>query len=224
MARTSSSDVAVKMRRAIEEGAYRRFERLPASRQMAEEFGVARNTLRDAINTLEEEGLVEVRPGSGTYVKSEPAEETFSIIENTRPLELVEARFALEPTSCRLAVLRATERDLQRIEGVLQVLESCDGDIARFAEADEEFHALINELSGNAMIQWMMEQVTKARTHAQWARMRVLTLTADTMAQYNREHRAIYEAIRAREPEVAAQRMKDHLSAARESLVSVAGT
>jgi len=181
---------------------------------MAEEFGVARNTLRDALNQLRNEGLLEIRPGSGTYVNDVPGQNTPSIIESTPPLELVDARLALEPTICRLAVLRATERDFQRLEGSGQ-------DIERFADGDEKFHTLLAEIAGNSMIQWMMEQVTNVRTHTQWARMRTMTLNAQMIAKYNREHRAICDAIRDRESELAAQRMRDHLGAARASLIAV---
>ncbi|MDD9978140.1 MAG: winged helix-turn-helix domain-containing protein, partial [Boseongicola sp.] len=94
MARRSSADIAAEVRRSIENGTFRRFERLPASRQMAEGYGVARNTLRDALYQLEKEGLLETRAGSGTYVTARDRNALPVAVEEATPLELIDARFA----------------------------------------------------------------------------------------------------------------------------------
>ena len=69
MKKRGAAEIAKEMRDAISSGKFQRHERLPASRQLADEMGVARNTLRDALYQLEKEGLLETRPGSGTYVR-----------------------------------------------------------------------------------------------------------------------------------------------------------
>ena len=94
MSKRGSAEIAAEMRAAIAAGQFKRFERLPASRQMAEEFGVARNTLRDALYQLEREGLLETRAGSGTYVRRTGIHEVPAEVEEATPLELIDARFA----------------------------------------------------------------------------------------------------------------------------------
>lgn len=214
-----AADVVAALKREIADAKYLRNERLPPERDLSDSFGVARGTLREALRQLEEMNYVERRAGSGTYVVYDNEDSTPPVIETARPLELVDARFALEPHICRLAVLQATERDLERAELLLKRMEGCNGDPEIFAEADEEFHSLLAGFSRNALLIWMMEKVTEVRSHAQWSRMRTITLTGPMIEAYNRQHRAILDAIRARDPEMAAQNMKAHLSAARDSLM-----
>jgi len=219
----NAAEVVSALRRDIADSKYLQNERLPPERDLSDEFGVARGTLREALRQLEEMSYVERRAGSGTYV-------TFNdnappkVTEATRPLELVDARFALEPHICRLAVLHATERDLVRAEKLILKMEGWDGNSDAFAEADEAFHFMLAEVTRNPLLIWMTQKVADVRNHAQWAQMRSLTLSNTMIEGYNREHRAILDAIRAREPERAAQAMKDHLAAARDSLMKAAQT
>ncbi len=149
-------------------------------------------------------------------------DETRSIVETTRPLELIDARFAVEPHMIRLAVLHATEFDLAKAEAHLAVMEGCGGSAEIFAEADERFHMALAHCSQNALIVWMMKKMHEVRSHAQWARMRTITLESGIIAKYNAQHRAIVDAIRARDAESAARLMKEHLETARRSLVEAA--
>lgn len=219
----NAAEVVAALRRDIADSKYLPNERLPAERDLSDAFGVARGTLREALRQLEEMDYVERRAGSGTYV-------TFNdnapprVTEATRPLELVDARFALEPHICRLVVLHSTERDLLRCEQLLKRMENWNGDVDAFAETDEAFHFLLAEITRNPLLIWMMQKVADVRNHSQWAQMRSLTLTAPMIEGYNREHRAIMDAIRAREPERAAQAMKNHLAAARDSLMTALQT
>ncbi len=222
--RNSASTLAAILRREIVEGHYSDNERLPAERDLADRFSVARGTLRVALQQLEEAGFVERRPGSGTYVVYIDEDTPRAVVETTRPIDLVDARFALEPHICRLAVLQATVRDFDRAEAILRRMETCGGDMDVFAEADEAFHMMLAEVTGNPMIKWMMTQVCKVRGHTQWAQVRSKTLDGEMIARYNREHRDILDAIRAREPELAAERMKAHLGEARMSLMRVTQT
>jgi GntR family uxuAB operon transcriptional repressor len=163
-------------------------------------------------------GFVERRAGSGTYVTYAGVVSRGSVIETTRPLELVDARFAIEPHMVRLAVLHATEIDLQNAESHLIQMES-GTENRNFADLDEQFHLALADAAHNPMIKWMMEKTHEVRSHAQWARMRTLTLTPAIINRYNRQHRQIVDAIRARDAEAAAKAMREHLDTARRSLV-----
>ena len=217
----NAADIAGALRKQITSTQLAQHDRLAPERILAEQFGVARGTVREALKRLEEASFVERRPGSGTYVTYSERDETRSIAETTRPLELIDARFAVEPHMVRLAVLHATEFDLAKTEAHLQAMEAGDDAIA-FADADDRFHMALARCTQNALIVWMMEKMHEVRSHAQWARMRTITLEPAIIARYNRQHRGIVEAIRARDAEAAGRLMKEHLETARRSLVEAA--
>jgi GntR family uxuAB operon transcriptional repressor len=218
----NAADIAGTLRKQIASARFARNDRLPPERVLADQYGVARGTVREALKQLEDTGFVERRAGSGTYVTYSERDETRSIVETTRPLELIDARFAVEPQMARLAVLHATEFDLAKAEAHLQAMETCGGDPLAFADADDRFHLALARCSQNALIVWMMQKMHEVRSHAQWARMRTITLEPEIIALYNRQHRAIVDAIRARDAEAAGRLMKEHLESARRSLVEAA--
>jgi len=218
----NKNDVFLRLRKAIHTGEFQTGERLPAERELAGRFGVARGTLREGLRELEKSGFVERRQGSGTYVTYSGNDELPAIIENVRPLELVDSRLALEPHICRKAVLHATDADFRRVESMLQTMEKSENDPQSFSRNDEEFHLLLAELSGNRLMQWMAQSMSGARSHSQWSRVRTITLNPAIIRTYNKQHRAIVESIKARDPEAAAARMKAHILTARESLQNIA--
>lgn len=223
--RTGSAELAALLRQDIWEGRFVSQERLPPERRIAEDYGVARGTVREALSRLAKEGLVEVRPGSGTYVTYEASplpEAPNPIIENARPLELIDTRFALEPHICRLAVLNARKSDLEQAEAYLAKMEACTRDPEGFAAADTAFHTCLVESTGNSMLIWFMGQINSVRSQEQWAHMLEVTLTESMITEYNQQHRAVLNAILAREPERAASLMKEHLESARLSLTRAA--
>ena len=220
--RQGAAEIATALRRDIRDGRLEAGERLPPERVLADALGVARGTVREALTQLAEQGLLETRPGSGSYVRQSASRAAEAVIEQARPLELIDARFALEPHLCRLAVLHARPVEIDAMEALLETMERSVGDPDAFAEADRAFHTLLAETAGNPLLVWMVGQVSSVREEDQWARMRRLTLDAATIGHYNLQHRAIVEAIRAREPERAAARMKAHLESARLSLTRAA--
>jgi GntR family uxuAB operon transcriptional repressor len=222
--RNGAAGVASVLRRRVKGGEYAVNERLPPERALAEGFGVARGTVREALSQLAEEGLVDVRPGSGTYVAFRHPAGAAPVLEQARPLELMDARFALEPHICRLAVLHARQQDLDAVEQLLERMEASVDDPIGFAPLDTEFHRRLADLTGNSLLIWIVAQINAVRDHEQWARMRQLTLNPAIIVEYNAQHRQIVEAIRAREPERAAQLMKQHLETARLSLTRAAAT
>ena len=179
---------------------------------------MARGTIREALTRLENENYVEVRAGSGTYVVHKSSEWTSSAIEQANPLELIDARFALEPHICRLAVLHGRRSEFQKLEDLCQQMENSPNDPLVFAEADTAFHSILAECTGNGLLMWMIGQINSVRSEDEWTRMRHLTLDERMISRYNVQHRQILNAIRTREPERAANMMKEHLETARLSL------
>jgi GntR family uxuAB operon transcriptional repressor len=224
MSKTGAADIASALRRDIAAGKLSRNDRLPPERSLAERYGVARNTVREALGRLATEAFIEVRPGSGAYVTYEAATPPPDAIADATPLELIDARFALEPHLCRLCVLHGRRDDLDAIEALCLRMEGALDDPVGFAEADTAFHQALAETAGNRLLIWMMGQINSVRAEDEWTLMRQLTLDSQMIARYNAQHRAILAALRDREPERAAAAMKAHLETARLSLTRAAET
>ena len=217
-----SSDIASQLRREINSGSLQRFERFQPERSLALNYNVSRGTIRAAINKLKIEGLVETKAGSGTYISKKDSGENSSVIQNARPLELVDARFALEPHICRLAVLHGRQADFEKLENFLEAMEKNSDNPIIFGDSDTAFHRALAESTGNSLLIWMIEQITSVRNQDEWGRMRHLTLNENIIKKYNTQHRDTLNAIRAREPEKAAKMMREHLQTARLSLTLTA--
>ncbi|NKB27350.1 MAG: FCD domain-containing protein [Rhodobacteraceae bacterium] len=222
--RLGAADIAATIRRAIADGEYLRHDRMPAERRMADTYGVARGTVRDALTQLARENYVEVRPGSGTYVTYRGTDAMAAPVEQANPLELIDTRFALEPHICRLAVLHGRRADFDALEQLCQAMERATDNPTEFAEKDTEFHRLLAASTGNGLLIWIIDQITSVRSMDEWTRMRQLTLNRSIITQYNMQHRQILSAIRTREPERAANVMKEHLETARLSLTRASET
>ncbi|MFL2788081.1 MAG: FadR/GntR family transcriptional regulator [Paracoccaceae bacterium] len=202
-----ANDIAAQLRRDINSGILQRFERLPPERSLSLKFNVSRGTIRAAINKLETEGLVTTKAGSGTYISKKIAGENSSVIQNARPLELVDARFALEPHICRLAVVHGRKKDFEKLNNLLEEMEKNYYNPNIFGDTDTSFHRALAESTGNSLLIWMIEQITSVRNQDEWSRMRHLTLNEQIIKEYNKQHRRILNAINAREPENAASMM-----------------
>lgn len=224
MARMGSAEIAAQMRREIFGGSYNRHDRLPASRDLAERFGVARNTLRDALQQLESEGLLQTRAGSGTYITYQRDDVATEVVASAGPLELMDARFALEPHVCRLCVLHGRREDFDELEALCDQMETSLDDPAGFSQLDTEFHVGLANAARNNLLIWIIGRINSVRSMEEWRRMTRLTLDPEMIATYNRQHREVLDAIRSRAAEEAASHMKEHLSTARLSLTRAADT
>lgn len=219
-----AADIAALVRREISKGNLQLHDRLPSERVLAESYGAARGTVRKALLQLEAEGFVEIRAGSGTYVVHKPDETAASAIENATPLELMDTRFALEPHVCRLAVLHGRRADFDAMEALCLRMEASVDDPMGFSEADTAFHRALVDSTRNGLLIWILDQIGNVRGQDDWTRMRHLTLDEATIILYNAQHRQILNAIRTREPERAANIMKEHLETARLSLTRASAT
>lgn len=213
--------IAGRLRHAIETGVYADGDQLPAERQLATAFGAARSTVRKALDQLEENGFVARRVGSGTYVNyaGPLAAPSADITDLISPLQLIDARLAIEPFMAHLAALHATGRDLASIETLLARLEETRDDKVAFSRLDSEFHQILARCSRNPLLLHLYLQINEVRTHAQWTAMREAILTPAQIDAYNAQHRAIFEALRQRDPQAAAECIRAHLDKARRDLL-----
>lgn len=139
--------------------------RFPNQDAMAEEFGVSRTTVREAVNKLTVLGFLTAKPGVGTVVaKSSPSEVLTSIgqyyfLQHINVQEFVEARLYLEKVAIRLAVQRATDQDVAKLQRILldQGESIAVGDTRLFSELDVEFHRALIESGKNELLMQFLD-------------------------------------------------------------------
>lgn len=161
--RRLSDDIVTRLESMIVEGTLKAGERLPAERALAEQMGVSRPSLREALQKLAAKGLLVSRQGGGNYV-ADSLGSTFSdpllhLLENNPGVQrdLLEFRHTLEGSCAFYAAQRATGLDHQRLRDAFETLQHCyasEGklDRAREALADANFHLAIAEASHNAVL------------------------------------------------------------------------
>jgi DNA-binding FadR family transcriptional regulator len=209
------------LRQAIADGVYSPGDRLPAERKLAQELGSSRGTVRKALDQLEQDGTIERRVGSGTFVLTGPRVADEDIAEVVSPIELIQARNAVEPAILMLAIRNATQRDIASIGEALGQLERAGGDREVFTFWDQRFHLRIAEASHNPLLVLLYRQINHVRGHRQWRVVKDKVLTEHRIADYNRQHRALYDAIRTRNQAAIARLLKAHLEAAEKDLLHI---
>jgi DNA-binding GntR family transcriptional regulator len=167
---------------------------------LAAELGVSRGPVREAIGRLAAEGLVVVRPRRGAVVRSLTKDEF---------IEAYEVREALEVLAVRLATPRLTNEGLARLELLIEAMEghAARDEVEAFFEANAAFHASLFEASGNGKLRQLYDQLLGQMSSL---RRRSLALRGN-LKQSVKEHRAILAAVRAGEPDRAAELMSEHI-------------
>ena len=213
--------ITAQIRKEIEIGVFTNGDQLPAERQLSERYHASRSTIRKALTNLEQVGLVVRKIGSGTFVNYRHGEviEVDAIIDKISPLQLVDTRIGFERQMTRLAVINATARDLETIGAVLNKLESSANDKEEFTRWDLDFHLLLATASKNPLIVHFYNQINEVRNHSQWNASKDLVLTPEHINDYNRCHRAIYNALCQRDATGALEALNDHMELARTHLI-----
>ena len=186
-------------------------ERLPSERQLAQDLGVARNTVREALDHLETRGMIRRRAGSGSFVTYDPeggAEALSPVAAETGPLHLQVMRGILEPEMIRLAIVTMSPRQIEALSKVLSKMEAVQADATAFVRLEEEFHRLIAEGTGNPLLIACCNLVLDARRQSFRAAMYRRHLTPARIAIYQRGYNGLFNAIAARDIEEAAEFMK----------------
>ncbi|WNV77215.1 FadR/GntR family transcriptional regulator [Geodermatophilus sp. DSM 44513] len=203
--------VVAQLERQLGDGAWSVGERLPAEHRLAEELGVGRSTVREAVRVLLSRGLVESRQGAGTFVRArEPrAEDLPARLRRAGVLEVYEVRHGLEVQAARLAAARRTEADVRRMDDALarRRRARAAGRPQAFVDADLDFHRAVVAAAGNPVLQELFDAFTAA------LRAALLDLVADPgyAEDTHALHVALGEAIRRGEPAAAAAATEAHL-------------
>ena len=229
-------DVATVAQRALEkkliDGSWKVGTRLPAERKLAESLGVSRNSLREAIFALKARGLLTSRPGSGVFVTESLQAATTSpwrqLLADHPDLrwDTLELRRELEAATAHYAALRAKRADLKKLDQIVRRLDAAysSGDKAEEHRADADFHEAIAEASHNTMFLYLHSgMVRMLREHISLNLTSMDDGVGITTERLRQQHFAIWDAIRARKPELARQAMLEHLDYTRKELTKRGG-
>ena len=216
-------EIVAKIKEMIEKGQFKTGDRLPVERELAEVFRVSRSSVREAIRSLETQGFLESRQGDGTYIAMYPVESLVNTLateissQKDGQIELFEMRRIIEPQLAYLAAERATDEEIVQMEKTLslqkqQVLRGESG-----AEADKQFH---HQLAAAARNRFLLQIVESSMDF--FMESRDCFLQVDGRPEKSiRRHRELLDSIEVRDPEGAAQVMREHLTDIEDSLFKI---
>ena len=192
--------------------------RMPAERELAAKYEVSRPTVREAIIALEVQGIVEVRVGSGAYVRRIPGNEDLPGF-NISAFELTEARLMFEGEAAALAATQITDAEISEIAQLVEAIAKENNDPRGTEMADRAFHLAIAKATRNSAISEAIERLWDLRaTSPEAALLHEKARTANIKPVVD-EHSAILEALRARDPAAARAAMRHHLAQVIDSLL-----
>lgn len=209
----------------IEEGKLEVGDRLPGQRELASRLGIGRSSVREAVRYLEAVGMLETRPGLGTFVVSDRpyskvASSLSAWLANNKEevLKVFHVREALEGKTAELAALHATEEDFQKMDATLSRMNKYaeNNETDGLTREDYNFHDLIARASNNDLLYQIVENIQGALMESRRAVFSLPGRGKRSIA----EHYTILEAIKESNPEKAKEAMLTHLENALKDVVS----
>jgi GntR family transcriptional repressor for pyruvate dehydrogenase complex len=199
---------------SILKGALKPGNQLPAERELAQQFGVSRTAVREAVKALREKGLVEAYSGRGTFVTdgtSQAIRQSLDLMvkigQPDGSTSLAELRAILEPEIAVLAATRVEEQHLTTMREAVAIMDRSRQDPDAFIEADLDFHLALAEAAANPLILSLIDSIVGLLREQ---RMKIFRVDGGPeRGQFH--HKRILQAIEHRDPEQARATMRDHL-------------
>ncbi|CAN5830763.1 FadR/GntR family transcriptional regulator [soil metagenome] len=218
------------LREGIANGALHAGVKLPAERELSERFSVSRGAVRRVLSGFRERGLITQTVGSGTFVATTAAMGTAaigtaamgtaamgtgplslpSLHGNVSPAELMVARRLIEPLMPALIVRNATGADFAAMQHCIEESEAAET-IEGFEHWDGELHKALAVATHNAFFILVLELTQRVRDQGEWGRLKAKSLNGERRAQYERQHRALVDALRDRDDAGAQRMLVQHL-------------
>lgn len=193
-------------------------DQLPPERDLAEQFGVSRTAVREAVKTLRGKGLVEIQLGRGTFITSNTARAMrhslglMVRIGSEKGLDyLEEVREIFEPEIAVLAAAQAGEEQIAAMREAITVMDRTVDDIDAYIEADLDFHLALADAAQNVLISALIDSIIDLLREQ---RKRVALGDGTRHGQIH--HKRIFEAVVRHDPDAARQAMREHLCQVRE--------
>ena len=202
----------------IEAGELKVGDQLPAERELADQFGVSRTAVREAVKALRQKGLVEIRPGRGTFITngtSDTIRHSLSMLMKIGVANgsgnLVEVREILEPEIAALAATRITDDFIASMQDAVETMDTALDNVDVFVEADLDFHLALAEGTQNPIIPILMDSIIDLLREQR----RRIGLTKGGLQRGQVHHKKILDAIAHHDADAARQAMQDHLKQVR---------
>jgi len=203
--------IADQLSQLIRRGDFRPGERLPAERDLAEQLGVSRPSVREALIALEVEGIVEVRGGSGVFVLDRARPRGESPGTPPGPFDLIQARWLVESECAFLAASHATPQQLQRLKDALDEMRGSHTHTPQGTAADQRLHLRNAEASGNDELLMWVQQPWELRTGPLYTQMESHFSGEEIWRLAVVEHAELLTAITSRDPAAARRAMRKHM-------------
>jgi len=204
--------IADQLRQLIDDGEYAVGSRLPTERELAEQLGVSRPTVREALIALEVEGRLRIRVGSGIYVIDQPPT---AMVAANPPIEgsfeILRARAFVESAVAEEAARRVTPADVARLDRVLAQGRRRQRSRDAYLVFDRSFHTAIAETLDNAVIVRFVGELFDLRVNPYFEQLARHTEDQSFRKLAHEEHVAIRNAIAAGDPAGARAAMHEHL-------------
>ena len=213
-------EIVRQLMQRIHDGALRPGDRLPAERVLAEEMGVSRTAIREALRSMELMGCLESHVGEGTYIKAPSLQnivDPFSMVfrqDQNLQAELLEVRLLLETEVATLAARRRTAGQLLALRLTVTEMQTAVEEGGTGAREDDEFHRLLTEAAGNGALQVILSMCDGMISQTRELTQRMSGVPAATL----RDHRAILDAVEAGDEKRARRTMRQHLLRAQRNL------
>lgn len=208
-------------RRLIADLASGRFavgDRLPAERELSTQHNVSRPTVREAMIALEVQGLVDVRVGSGAYVKRLPGKNDIPGF-NMTAFEITEARLLFEGEAAALAATQISDEELAELDKLVEEIDQENRTAHGTEKADRAFHLAIARATRNVAIVEAIERLWELRSSSPESALLYEKARIANIKPVVDEHSAVLDALRAHDPVAARAAMRIHLSAVLDSLL-----
>lgn len=223
-----SDQIVAEIEAMIVDGRFAAGQKLPSERELAQQFNVSRQSLREAIQKLEAKGLLSRRQGGGTFVTDSLSDQVatplFELLAKhpESQFDLLEFRHALEGISSFYAALRGTDADLKRIQSSINnIMHSQSGDIQQQVEALVSFYLRIAEASHNVVLLHVVTGMQELLAENVRQNLQILAQNPSVLEQLNQHRSQIAEAIVNGQPERARDACHQHLSYIEQALLEM---
>lgn len=218
-------EVSAKLFGRIASGSYPFGTRLPAERELSQEFGQTRNTIRQAIGFLENYGVVTRRGNAGTFVSARASKSAVreamdptgfvnakTIAETISPFDMYVAQSGIEPEIARLATVSMSVRDLANLKAVLLEIDGAAGDADRFVHLEQLFLMTLCMGTRNSALIGMYTVLNEVRSLPAWRESRKRTATPDNVREINRLFQFLIHALEHRHVDRAVEYMRLYIA------------
>ena len=210
----------------IEGGKLKAGDRLPPERDLADQVGVSRASLRSGLRSLQAMGVMQARQGSGTFIVAGPPRlgegplRFLAALHGFTHDEMFGARTVLEVGACRLAAANAQPEQMAAMAGEVAGMFASIDDPQEYLLHDVQFHRAVAAASGNPVLATLIDTLSQLV----WETRRETVVLSTDRKESAERHRRIYGAIRARDVDRAEREMAEHLEKARQAVASEQGS